>query len=120
MIRASCPDCGDVELVTRDVKVLLCTSTSQSTYAFQCPGCRLAVVKPAEPRVVDVLVSAGVPLTVWNMPPELAERPGDEVPPVEYDDLLEFHFQLKSLTSLADALKQPEPDIQDNTVRERY
>ncbi len=94
MIRASCPTCGDVELTTRDVRVLLCSSTYQSSYAFQCPACRLAVAKPAEPRVVDVLLSSGIALTVWHMPAEL-----DEVhsgPPISYDDLLEFHFQLKS------------------------
>ena len=104
MIRASCPTCGDVELTTRDVRVLLCSSTYESSYAFQCPACRVAVAKPAEPRVVDVLLASGIALTVWHMPAEL-----DEVhagPAISYDDLLEFHFQLRhagTLEALVDA-----------------
>ena len=93
-IRASCPTCGDVELTTRDVQVLLCSTTNEGSYAFQCPACRLAVTKPAEPRVVDVLVSSGVKLTVWQFPAELDEaHDGD---PIDYDDLLQFHFELKN------------------------
>lgn len=106
MIRASCPDCGDVELTTRDIKVLLCSSTYESTYAFQCPVCRVSVVKPAEPRVVDVLLASGVPLTVWNLPAELDELHSDD-PPISYDDLLEFHFQLGRLDDIIAEAKQP-------------
>lgn len=98
MIRASCPTCGDVELTTRDVRVLLCSSTYESSYAFQCPSCRVAVAKPAEPRVVDVLLASGIALTVWHMPAELHEvRAG---PAVSYDDLLEFHFLLRDAATL--------------------
>lgn len=94
MIRASCPTCGDVELTTRDVRVLLCSTTYESSYAFQCPSCRVAVAKPAEARVVDVLLASGISLSVWTMPAELDEpRSG---PSITYDDLLEFHFQLRS------------------------
>ena len=92
-IKASCPTCGDVELTTRDVQVLLCATTNEGSYAFRCPACRLAVSKPAEPRIVDVLVASGVRLSVWQLPAEL-----DEVhtgAPITYDDLLEFHFEIK-------------------------
>jgi len=93
-IRASCPTCGDVELTTRDVQVLLCSTTNEGSYAFQCPACLLAVTKPAEPRVVDVLVSSGVRMTVCQFPAELDEaHHGD---PIDYDDLLQFHFELKN------------------------
>ena len=102
IIRASCPTCGDVELTTRDVRVLLCSSTYESSYAFQCPSCRLAVAKPAEPRVVDVLLASGIALTVWHMPAELDEpRSGA---PITYDDLLDFHFQLRNGGTLDDLL----------------
>ncbi|MGH9283685.1 MAG: hypothetical protein ACRD0S_12210 [Acidimicrobiales bacterium] len=93
MIRASCPTCGDVELTTRDVRVLLCSTTYQSSYAFQCPTCQVAVAKPAEPRVVDVLLASGISLSVWHMPAELDEVHAGA--PISYDDLLEFHFHLK-------------------------
>src|SRR5947199_4226884 len=92
-IRASCPTCGDVELTTRDVGVQVCSTNNQGSYSFRCPHCRLAVSKPAEARIVDLLVSSGVRLTVWHMPAELEEpRAGA---PISYDDLLEFHFQLQ-------------------------
>lgn len=92
-IKASCPTCGDVELTTRDVQVLLCATTNEGSYAFRCPACRLAVSKPAEPRIVDVLVASGVRLSVWQMPAELDEVHSGA--PITYDDLLEFHFEIK-------------------------
>ena len=89
-IRASCPSCGDVELTSGDVTVLVCSTNNEGAYAFQCPECRLAITKPAEPRVVDLLVSTGVKLSVWQLPAELDEPKSG--PPINYDDLLEFHF----------------------------
>lgn len=88
-IRASCPTCGDVELTSRDVSVQVCATNNQGSYAFRCPECRLAVSKMAEQRIVDLLVSSGVRLSVWSMPAELDEpRAGAAF---SYDDLLEFH-----------------------------
>jgi predicted RNA-binding Zn-ribbon protein involved in translation (DUF1610 family) len=92
-IKASCPTCGDVELTTREVQVLLCATNNQGSYAFRCPDCRLAVSKPAEARVVDVLVASGVRLSVWQLPAELEESHEGE--PISYDDLLAFHFELQ-------------------------
>jgi len=92
-IKASCPTCGDVELTTRDVQVRLCSTTNEGSYAFRCPACRMAVSKPAEPRVVDVLVASGVRLSVWQLPAELDEVHSGA--PITYDDLLQFHFELK-------------------------
>jgi hypothetical protein len=92
-IRASCPSCGDVELTSRDVRVMVCTSTDEGSYAFRCPACLMAVSKPAEPRIVDLLVSAGVGLTTWELPMELTESHAGD--PFSYDDLLDFHFQLQ-------------------------
>ena len=94
IIRASCPDCGDIELTSRDVTVRVNSVTNEGSYAFQCPDCQIAVSKPAEPRIVDLLVSSGVELYVWTMPAELLEeRTG---PPINYDDLLKFHYDLQS------------------------
>ena len=91
-IRASCIDCGDVELTPAEVQVLVCATNSEASYAFRCPVCRLMVSKPTESRVVDVLVSSGVPLRVWQLPAELAEM--HTGPSLTWDDLLEFHFLL--------------------------
>ena len=93
IIRTTCPTCGDVEMTIRDVRVRLCSTTNEGSYAFRCPACRLLVSKTIEPNVVDVLVLAGVRLAVWDMPAELDEPHVGA--PVSYDDLLEFHFQLQ-------------------------
>lgn len=93
IIRASCPDCGDVELTSRDVRVRVNAATNEGSYAFQCPECQLAVSKAAEPRIIDLLVSSGVELFVWSVPQELLEpRVG---PAINYDDLLNFHYELQ-------------------------
>jgi hypothetical protein len=92
-IRASCPTCGDVELTTKDVQVRICSTNNEGAYLFACPDCQMAVTKPADPRIVDLLVSSGVRLSVWQLPAELSEpRSG---PPISYDDLLEFHFEFQ-------------------------
>jgi hypothetical protein len=93
-IRASCPDCGDVELTSRDMKVRVCADDNSGSYAFRCPSCRMAVTKAAEQRIVDLLVSSGVTAQVWHLPAELSEtRVG---PNLTHDDLLEFHELLQS------------------------
>lgn len=93
-VRASCPSCGDVELTTREVQVQVCSATDEGTYSFLCPGCRLIVNKGAEQRVVELLVSAGVRVVSWDLPAELSEPKCG--PPITYDDLLTFHFELDS------------------------
>jgi hypothetical protein len=92
-IRASCPTCGDVELTSRDVVVRVCAADDAGSYAFRCPACRMAVSKQAEAKIVDLLVSSGVRLSVWHPPAELAEaHDGDAI---SYDDLLEFHYAIQ-------------------------
>ena len=71
----------------------MCSSTSEGSYVFRCPTCRLAVSKQAEESVVDVLVASGVRLSMWQFPAELDEE--HYGPPISHDDLLEFHFDLE-------------------------
>jgi hypothetical protein len=92
-IRANCSSCGDVELTTRQVQVQVCASTEQSSYAFMCPRCHLLVNKPAETRVVEMLESAGVKVVTWHLPAELDEAHSG--PPIDWDDILAFHFDLQ-------------------------
>jgi hypothetical protein len=54
----------------------------------------MAVVKPAEPRIVDLLAASGVEVSTWQLPAELYEpRFG---PRIDHDDLLDFHEQMQS------------------------
>lgn len=92
-IRASCDDCGDVELTTADVTVRVCTDDEQGSYSFRCPSCSLVVVKPAEPRTVDLLVASGVAYATWSLPAELLEPRGSGVA-ITHDELLDFHQAL--------------------------
>jgi hypothetical protein len=49
----------------------------------------MAVVKTAEPRIVDLLVASGVELSTWHLPEELLEPKIG--PTLTHDDLLDFH-----------------------------
>lgn len=92
-IRASCGDCGDVELTSADVTVRVCSADSAGSYSFRCPACMRVVVKDAEPRIVELLVTSGVRLVTWHLPDELNER--HEGDPIDHDDLLDFHALLE-------------------------
>lgn len=88
-IRASCGECGDVELTTDDVTVRVCADDNSGSYSFRCPQCEMAVVKSAEPQIIELLVASGVRLSTWRLPAELTEpRQGR---PITHDDLLDFH-----------------------------
>lgn len=94
LIRATCTDCGDVELRSRDISVRTCRNTGESTYLFRCPVCRMVEVRPAESHVVDVLLAAGVDVTEWRLPAELNEPRGGR--PITHDDVLDFHALLET------------------------
>lgn len=93
MIKATCPECGDVKLRSRDLTVRVCAETDQGSYTFACPRCRERVAREATPRILSLLVSAGVHTEVWHQPAELLE-PRDG-PPISVDDLLDFHLMLE-------------------------
>jgi hypothetical protein len=104
-IRASCAECGDVELTTDDVHVRVCSVDNQGTYSFRCPVCLMTVIKPAEARTVDLLVASGVSYETWALPLELSE-PRDGGSPITHDELLDFHDLLSDDGRLSDALAQ--------------
>ena len=55
LIRATCSECGDVELRSRDLQVRICGDTGDGTYLFRCPVCRMTEVKHADDQVIDIL-----------------------------------------------------------------
>ncbi|MHB2024611.1 MAG: hypothetical protein ACYCO3_15020 [Mycobacteriales bacterium] len=91
-IKASCPDCGEVELTSADISLMVCTSTNLSYYAFTCPACHSQVRKPADDHVIQLLMSGGVKAQVWEVPAEASEPKCG--PRLTYDDLLDFVLQL--------------------------
>jgi hypothetical protein len=104
-IKASCPSCGEVELTPADVSLMVCSHAPLSYYSFACPGCHDEVRKPADDHVVSLLVSGGVPATVWDVPAEALEpRTG---PALTYDDLLDLALQLAGNDLLAQVAADP-------------
>jgi predicted RNA-binding Zn-ribbon protein involved in translation (DUF1610 family) len=91
-VRAQCPACGDVQLGIHDLTVRVQDDDRAGDYRFRCPGCSDLVTRPASPRIVDLLVSAGAAEEHWTWPAELDERPGG--PPLTPDDLLDLHVLL--------------------------
>ena len=102
LIKASCPTCGEVELTPADVALMVCSHAPLSYYAFQCSGCAQEVRKPADDHVVSLLVSGGVPATVWEVPAEALEA--HDGPALSYDDLLDFALGLGDTDFLAEEL----------------
>lgn len=101
-IRASCAECGDVQLTTDDVTVRICVSTDEGEYQFECPSCEALVVRHAEQRTIDLLVAAGVALMTWTLPAELFEQHDGQI--ITHDDLIDFHTMLENDEALANAL----------------
>lgn len=94
VIKASCQECGDVELGVNELRVRVCTADTQSSYVFRCPTCQMSVSKPAEQRIVDLLVASGVELVEWRLPAELFEQHDGEA--ITHDDLIDFHRVLQT------------------------
>ncbi len=101
-VRASCPDCGDVEFTTRDIKVSVSAPDGSGTYAFACPGCACTVVKAAEKRTIDLLLASGVML-VCNTPLEFHEPRFSR--PLTHADIVSFASKLYDGMSLMDAFE---------------
>ena len=100
-IKASCPDCGEVELTSADVTLMVCSHAPLSYYSFVCPKCSVEVRKTADDHVISLLMSGGVRAIVWELPAEALES--HDGPVLTYDDLLDFALQLGETEMLAEA-----------------
>ncbi len=62
-IKATCDDCGDVDLTSRDVAIVKLKNDVEhsciETYAFKCPCCSKIRTKVANEKTVDVLNAVG-------------------------------------------------------------
>ena len=105
-IRANCPECGDVELAPDEMTVEVAHDEDDmvgdgSSYRFVCPDCDSTVRKPADERIVQLLISGGVPLEMGDdrLMPEAVGHPHPENPPsgpaLTRDDLLDLHLLLE-------------------------
>jgi hypothetical protein len=113
IIKTTCPSCGEVDLTAERVELRIALGGTGSSYAFDCPRCTDRIRKPADARVVQLLISGGVAPEVLAEPAavdrtsrvhaareahpshaRVASRP--TTPAITYDDLLEFHNELES------------------------
>lgn len=95
-IKATCPACGEVALTPDEMALHVDSSgAGRSSYEFCCPDCGDAVRKPADDRIVRLLMSGGVP--VVDDPAEPAALQSRMTgPQFTHDDLLDFHTLLES------------------------
>ena len=68
-IKTTCTDCGDVELAPDDLVLELDPSESEGNYRFSCPECGSLERRPANSRVVSVLLATGVAYEVKRLHP---------------------------------------------------
>ena len=59
-IRTTCRHCGDVELTPLDLTLEIENGGHTGRYRFACPSCSIQQRRPANGRVVSILLAAGV------------------------------------------------------------
>lgn len=92
-IKATCPQCGEVDLTADDILLRIGSVKITNTYGFSCPDCTEFVEKPADERIVRLLLSGGVMPILVHVPAEALET--KQGPPLNYDDVLSFHELLE-------------------------
>lgn len=92
-IMATCPDCGEVRLTPDDVLLRIAPNRTEHSYAFTCPTCEQFIKKPADTRVVRLLLSGGVMPLLDSIPAEALEVKNG--PPLELEDILTLHETLQ-------------------------
>ena len=102
-IKTSCPVCGDVELKPAQMRLVVCSRSDWSYYAFACNACRDEIRKPADEEIVALLVSGGVRAQQWHIPAEALEEHSGAA--LSYDDLLDFALWLHGHDTVVPAVQ---------------
>lgn len=68
-IKTTCSRCGDIHLSPSDLALELSPSRDEGSYRFTCPECSGLERRPANSRVVSVLLATGVSYEVVNTDP---------------------------------------------------
>ncbi|GIU93046.1 MAG: hypothetical protein KatS3mg011_1952 [Acidimicrobiia bacterium] len=68
-IKTICDNCGDVELTPDEIALELEPSEDHGHYVFDCPSCGSLQRRPANPRVVSILLATGVAYRVLRPEP---------------------------------------------------
>ena len=65
-IRPTCALCGDVELIPTELSLELKAMSGTGSYVFDCPDCGDTQRRPANHRVVSILLATGVAYQVLD------------------------------------------------------
>jgi hypothetical protein len=68
-IKTTCSWCGDIQLTPADLALELSPTQDEGSYRFVCPTCATVQRRPANARVVSVLLATGVSYQVINPDP---------------------------------------------------
>lgn len=68
-IKTTCSRCGDIHLTPSDLALELSANSDEGTYRFTCPVCEDSQRRPANSRVVSVLLATGVSYSIVNDSP---------------------------------------------------
>lgn len=68
-IKTTCSRCGDIHLTPGDLALELSPSSDEGTYRFTCPLCQTSQRRPANARVVSVLMATGVSYQIVDESP---------------------------------------------------
>jgi hypothetical protein len=119
-IRTTCPRCGEVDMGPEAILLSIRDQlVGEGSYRFACPECQNTIEKPADRKVVQLLLSAGV--EIEDLADLESSESGDEVepddrpefpelhlggPPLSWDDLLAFHLLLADDDEVDRALRE--------------
>jgi hypothetical protein len=113
-IRTTCPRCGEVDMGPEAILLSVIRGGREGSYRFVCPRCMDPVEKPADRKIVALLVSAGVdvrdgarggdpgaqePIFDDSEEPTWLERHAGG-PAFTIDDVIRFHFELQDESHL--------------------
>ena len=65
-IKTTCAACGDLELSSDELTLELAPEMATGRYRFACPFCRVVQDRPANERVVAILLAIGVAYSVGD------------------------------------------------------
>jgi len=106
-IRATCPNCGKVEIGAAAISLEVDDDGGLGQYRFACPNCTAEVSKRAGRQSVGMLVAAGVAVqSSTAVGVDDPARSGDGgtdrgAVPFTLDDAIDFHFMLQDDTLIA-------------------
>lgn len=95
-IKSTCSRCGDVKLEPVDLALELDPTEQSGTYRFNCPTCEHVQRRPANARVVSVLLATGVAYEVVRHDPITEDEIGAFANALDED--LDFVSMITSTT----------------------